>query len=82
MSAELLRAEPFRVAYNGVAEAALAAGIRPHHLRIAIARGELRVHRVGRRSLITRDALLDFIERRPSPQSRRARAYAMEAAYA
>ena len=31
-----------RVAFNGVAEAARATGLKPHHLRLALVSGELR----------------------------------------
>ncbi len=72
MSAAELRADD-RVAY-GVAEAASAAGIRPHHIRLALASGELRSHAVARRTVILRDDLVEFLRRRPAPKSSR-RAY-------
>lgn len=70
-----------RVAFNGVAEAAEASGLRPHHIRKALASGELQSHAVGRRTIITRDALMEFLNRRPSPKSSR-RAYNEEACHA
>lgn len=62
-----------RVAFNGVAAAAEASGLRPHHLRKALASGELRSHAVARRTLILASDLEDFIRRRPAPKSSRAR---------
>jgi hypothetical protein len=79
-SAAKLRADN-RVAFNGVAAAAAASEVRPHHLRLALANGELESHAVGRRTVILRDDLVAFIRRRPSPKSRRARAYNEEACH-
>ena len=67
-----------RVAFNGVAEAAEASGLRPHHLRLALASGELRSFAIARRTVILRDDLIEFIRRRPAPKSSR-RAYNEEA---
>jgi hypothetical protein len=67
------------VAFNGVAAAAEASGLRPHHIRQGIASGELQRHAVGRRTVILRDDLIAFIRRRPAPKSSRAR-YNEEAA--
>ena len=69
-----------RVAFNGVAAAAEAAGLRPHHLRKALASGELRSHAVARRTVILRDDLVEFLRRRPAPKSSR-RAYNEEACH-
>lgn len=63
-----------RVAFNGVAAAAEASGLRPHHIRQALASGELQSHAVARRTVILRDDLVDFLHRRPPPKSSR-RAY-------
>jgi hypothetical protein len=60
------------IAFNGVAAAAEAAAIRPHHIRQAIASGELRSHAVARRTVILRDDLIAFIRNRPAPKSSRA----------
>jgi excisionase family DNA binding protein len=60
-----------RVAFNGVAEAARATGLKPHHLRLALASGELQSHRVGRRTLILKENLIEFIRSRPAPKSSR-----------
>lgn len=70
MSAAQLRADA-RVAYNGVAEAASAAGLKPHHVRQALASGELRSHAVARRTVILRDDLVEFIRRHNPPARRR-----------
>jgi hypothetical protein len=69
-----------RVAFNGVAEAARATGLKPHHLRLALASGELRSHAVARRTVILRDDLVEFIRRRAAPKSSR-RAYNEEACH-
>ena len=61
------------VAFNGVAAAAEASGLRPHHIRQALASGELQSHAVARRTVILRDELADFLRRRPAPKSSRAR---------
>jgi hypothetical protein len=50
-----------RVAFNGVAEAAQAAGLKPRHIRQALASGELQSHAVGRRTVILKDNLIEFI---------------------
>jgi hypothetical protein len=60
------------VAFNGVTAAAEATGLRPHHIRKAIASGELRSHGVSRRTVILRDDLVEFIRNRPAPKSSRA----------
>jgi hypothetical protein len=60
-----------RIAFNGVTAAAQAAGLKPHHIRQAIASGELRSHAVARRTVILRDDLVEFIRRRPAPKSSR-----------
>jgi hypothetical protein len=62
-----------RIAFNGVREAAEASGLRPHHIRQAIAFGELQSHAIARRTVILRDDLVEFIRRRNSPKSSRAR---------
>lgn len=64
---------PDCVAYNGVAAAAEATGLRPHHIRQAIANGELKVHAVAKRTIILRSSLEEYISRRPRPKSSRAR---------
>jgi excisionase family DNA binding protein len=61
-----------RIAFNGVREAAEASGLRPHHIRQGIASGELRSHAVGRRTVILKDSLVEFIRRRDPPKSSRA----------
>jgi excisionase family DNA binding protein len=61
-----------RIAFNGVREAAEATGLKPHHIRQAIASGELRSHAVSRRTVILRDDLIAFIRNRPAPKSSRA----------
>ena len=63
---------PARVAFNGVAAAAEAAGLRPHHIRQGLASGELQSHAVARRTVILRDDLVEFIRNRPAPKSSRA----------
>jgi hypothetical protein len=69
-----MNAPATRVAFNGVAAAAEASGLRPHHIRQGLASGELRSHAVARRTVILRDDLIEFIRRRPAPKSsRRAR---------
>ena len=60
-----------RIAY-GIGEAAEAAAVRPHHLRKALASGELKSHAVGRRTVILKESLIEFIRRRPAPKSSRA----------
>ena len=60
-----------RVAFNGVAAAAEAAGLKPHHIRQALASGELQSHAVGRRTVILKDSLVEFIRRRNPPKSSR-----------
>lgn len=70
-----------RVAFNGVAAAAEASGLRPHHIRQALASGELPSHAVARRTVILRDDLIAFIRRRAAPKSSR-RAYNEEACHA
>lgn len=62
-----------RIAFNGVREAAEASGLRPHHIRQAIASGELQSHAIARRTVILRDDLVEFIRRRNPPKSSRAR---------
>ena len=64
-------APAMRVAFNGVAEAAEACGLRPHHIRRALASGELQSHAVGRRTIILADSLTDFIRSRAAPKSSR-----------
>lgn len=54
-----------------VVEAAAAVGVHHLTLRKAIARGDLRVVRIGRRILIPRRALEAFLEGQP-PKRRRA----------
>jgi hypothetical protein len=71
MSTHELRADN-RIAFNGVTAAAEATGLRPHHIRKAIASGELRSHGVSRRTVILRDDLVEFIRNRPAPKSSRA----------
>ena len=71
MSPLELRADN-RIAY-GISEAAEAAAVRPHHLRKALASGDLRSHAVGRRTVILKESLIEFIRRRPAPRSSRAR---------
>jgi hypothetical protein len=71
MNASALRADE-RIAFNGVSAAASAVGLRPHHIRKAIASGELRSHGVSRRTVILRDDLIAFIRNRPAPKSSRA----------
>jgi hypothetical protein len=80
MNALTLRADE-RIAFNGVTAAAEASGLRPHHIRKAIASGELRSHAVARRTVILRDDLVEFIRRRPEPKSSRAQ-YNEESPYA
>jgi hypothetical protein len=70
MNALALRADE-RIAFNGVAAAAEATGLRPHHIRKAITSGELRSHGVSRRTVILRDDLVEFIRNRPAPKSSR-----------
>jgi len=62
-----------RIAFNGVREAAEASGLRPHHIRQALASGELQSHAIGRRTLILKENLVEFIRRRDPPKSSRAR---------
>ena len=69
MSAPELRADD-RVAY-GIKEAAAKSGLKPHHIRQALATGELQSHAVGRRTIILRDSLVDFIRGRARPKSSR-----------
>jgi hypothetical protein len=66
----LLRADN-RIAY-GIAEAAEAAGLRFHHIRQGLREGFLRSHAVGRRTVILKRDLEDFIEQRAAPKSSRA----------
>lgn len=68
-----MNAPAVRIAFNGVREAAEASGLRPHHIRQALASGELKSHAVSRRTVILRDELADFLRRRPAPKSSRAR---------
>jgi hypothetical protein len=46
---------PERVAFNGVAQAAKASGLHPHHIRQARASGDLKSYAVARRTVILRD---------------------------
>jgi hypothetical protein len=59
-----MNAPAMRIAFNGVREAAEASGLRPHHIRQALASGELQSHAVARRTVILRDDLVAFIRRR------------------
>jgi hypothetical protein len=68
-----MNAPATRVAFNGVAAAAEASGLRPHHIRRGLASGELQSHGVARRTIILADDLIAFIRRRPAPKSSRAR---------
>jgi excisionase family DNA binding protein len=61
-----------RIAY-GVAEAAEALGLRPHHVRQGIRDGSIRSYAVGRRTVILRSDLEDFIRQCNPPKSSRAR---------
>lgn len=65
-------APDMRVAFNGVAAAAEASGLRPHHIRQGIASGELQSHAVARRTVILKDDLVEFLRRHPAPKSSRA----------
>ena len=58
MSKLELRADD-RIAY-GISEATSAAGIRPHHLRLALASGELQSHAVGRRTVFLQRRTCQF----------------------
>jgi cold shock CspA family protein len=65
-----MNAPAMRVAFNGVAAAAEASGLRLHHIRQALAFSELRGHAVARRRVILRDDLVEFIRRRAAPSRR------------
>jgi hypothetical protein len=60
-----------RIAFNGVAAAAEATGLRPHHIRQGLASGELQSHAIARRTVILRDDLIAFIRTKPAPKSSR-----------
>jgi hypothetical protein len=66
-----MNAPAMRIAFNGVRDAAEASGLRPHHIRQALASGELQSHAVARRTVILRDDLVAFIRRRAAPKSSR-----------
>lgn len=69
MSAAKLRADN-RIAFNGVAAAAAAAGVKPHHVRQALSTGALRSHAVSRRTVILASELHDWLIGRPAPKRR------------
>ena len=71
---------PARIGFN-VEQAAESLGLRSHHIRQALASGELRSYGVGRRTVILRSDLEEFIRRRNPPKSSR-RAINEECAYA
>lgn len=53
--------EPTKLAYS-IKEATEQTGLSRAYINILIARGELRHRKTGRRVLIPRDALLEFLE--------------------
>lgn len=71
MSTLELRADE-RIAY-GISEAAEVCALRPHHIRQGLRDGSIRSFAVGRRTVILKSDLEDFIRRCNPPKSSRTR---------
>jgi Helix-turn-helix domain len=62
------------LAYSFEDAARMAGGVSPKLLRKAVAKGELCVTRIGRRTLVAHSELVRFIAEKSSPVSKRHRA--------